>query len=155
MSAYEWQMNFYKTDANVAGAEFERIYEKYDGLYPKDIVNESRPVDAVLHDEFEWNDFEAAEKYRREQAKKMIHCLKIVTEPEKPITRGFYTLTTAVGKENKYEPIMVIMESEGKKERLFRMALQELKAFRKKYDIIGELTGLMEMIDALIEDNAG
>lgn len=153
MSAYKWRTGFYKTDADVAGKEFERIYKKYDGLYPEDIVEESRPKDAVLHNEFEWRDDIAAEKYRKTQAQKMIHCLICVTETE-PSSRVYYTLTRDVSKKNKYEPITVILESEDKKERLLKMALMELKAFRKKYDMLGELTGLMEVIEQIAEEYA-
>jgi hypothetical protein len=52
-----------KTDAQTAGEICEKL-EKNGGLTAKRLADESRPEDAPLHKEFEWNDATAAEAYR-------------------------------------------------------------------------------------------
>ena len=44
-----------KSDAQTAGEICEKL-EKNGGLTAKRLVDESRPEDAPLHKEFEWND---------------------------------------------------------------------------------------------------
>ena len=65
---YKWKVaGLMPVDAQTAGEELNRIYTKNGALNPADIVDESRPEDAPLHDCFEWRDDVAAEKYREQQ----------------------------------------------------------------------------------------
>jgi hypothetical protein len=79
---YEWKVNgIYKTDANVAGKVLEELNNTI-GLTNENLVNASRPEDAPLHNEFEWDDTIAAEKYRNVQAGKMINLLAVRIEEQ-------------------------------------------------------------------------
>lgn len=65
---YEWkEAAQIKADAQKAGEMLENL-EKTVGLTPKNLVEASRDESAPLHNEFEWNDTKAAEKYRETQA---------------------------------------------------------------------------------------
>ena len=63
--------------AEVAGEALASIRKKRGWLVAKDVVDESRPKDAALHPVFEWDDFEAAEKYRRNQARTIIRAVQV------------------------------------------------------------------------------
>lgn len=66
--------------AEDAYEELERIREER-GLTPQNVVDESRPKEAVLHPAFEWRDKVAAEEYRKHQARHIIRSV-VVTRPE-------------------------------------------------------------------------
>ena len=149
-NAYNWiSQSVYKVSADDAGAEFERMLKTGD-LTAERIVDESRPEDAVLHNEFEWNDSIAAEKYRREQARTMLRCLIKVTD-DRPPTRAFFTIDYTYKRKGAYEPIEVIVADDQKADKLLKIALGELKAFRKKYDSLSQLAYLFKVIDKFLE----
>ena len=50
-------------DANIAGAMCEQL-ENSIGLTPKNLLDANRDEKAPLHNCFEWDDTEAAERYR-------------------------------------------------------------------------------------------
>ena len=72
-----------KADPNAAAAQFEQL-EQTVGLTQQTVLDANRPADAPLHNEFEWDDTEAAEKYRLHQAGHLIRSLVIVPECEEP-----------------------------------------------------------------------
>ena len=145
---YEWKVNgIYKTDANVAGRVLEELNNTV-GLTNENLVNASRPEDAPLHNEFEWDDTIAAEKYRNVQAGKMINLLavRIEEESDEPV-RAFYTLNAKIGFGGQYDNIRKIMVDSEKKERLLDIAVRELKQFKEKYKMLKELAEVFEAIE--------
>ena len=77
---YTWcDGSHHKVDPNVA-AQVATELEEAGMLTAKNLVDVSRPEDAPLHDEFEWDDSVAAEKYREGQARNVIHSLRIFTD---------------------------------------------------------------------------
>ena len=61
---YEWKIPKYRLPAQKAGEELERIERKHGVVTPRNVLEESRPGKAILHDLFEWNDSRAAERFR-------------------------------------------------------------------------------------------
>lgn len=151
---YKWKNFSYKTNANVAGEVCEKL-DRTVGLTPENLVEASRPENAPLHSEFEWDDAIAAEEYRRVQARQMICNLSIVIDEQKsePI-RAFFSLQSGFRKnEATYEGTITIMGNEEKRQKLLDNAKKELEAFRKKYELLTELSGVFAAIDlALYED---
>lgn len=141
---YKWKTINYKTKPEVAGRVFEEL-EQTVGLTPKNLVEASRDENAPLHNEFEWNDYFAAEKYREQQARVMICNLTIKADNFEPV-RAFVSLTSD---ERKYESISVILADRTKTEMLFDMALKELNSFKKKYADIKAFSTLFAEIDRL------
>lgn len=140
-----WKINKYPVSADVAKAEFDRIYEKFGELTSKNVVDENRSVSAPLHSCFEWNDAVAAEKYREKQAGDMIRCLVTIHESEnasEPIVVRAMVKTT-----EKYEPITVTFRSSEKRAVLLQDALNDAKWFRKKHGALQELGKVFEAMD--------
>lgn len=136
---YEWKpKSMIKANANVAGKMCEQL-ENTVGLTPENLLNANRAENSPLHDEFEWNDSIAAEKYRINQAGHIIRCLCVKIEtvnnrnPE-PV-RAFFKLDTA---EN-YESTTTIVKNISKYDELMIQARKELEAYLKKYSQIAEL----------------
>ena len=144
---YEWKTASYiKADANVAGKQCE-VLEKTVGLTPKNLLDANRDENAPLHNEFEWRDDIAAEKYRENQARHIIACLCVRAETtsgeqSEPI-RAF--LKTAP--ESEYQSLNVILQSADSHSAMLAMALKELKAFQKKYKTLAELKPLFDVLE--------
>lgn len=135
-----------KTDAQIAGVELERL-EADGNLTAKALVDASRPADAPLHKEFEWDDSKAAESYREMQARHIINSIEIVREEASPI-RAFFNLERT---ESQYHHVDLIMRKEETRKKLLMNALAELKAFERKYSQLKELAAVFEAIDNLGE----
>jgi hypothetical protein len=79
MNTYTFRVNAQVAgvEAQVVGAELERIESEHGVIDPHVVLNESRPEDAPLHGAFEWDDGLAAEKYRLDQARRVIRSVEI------------------------------------------------------------------------------
>jgi hypothetical protein len=99
-----------KTAAEVVGKECERL-EREGRLTAKELVNESRPKDAPLHNEFEWRDKVAGELWREQQARHIINSVVVINECKEP-QRVFFNIEV---KEQEYYSVDTIMQSEDKK----------------------------------------
>ena len=63
----------------VVGEELEKVREQGGGMiFPRAVIDHARPSDSPLHSCFEWNDTEAAEKFRIVQARGVIKSVEIV-----------------------------------------------------------------------------
>lgn len=85
---FEWKMKgLYPVAAQAAGMELERIYKDHGRCDAADVVDESRPEEAVLHPCFEWRDHVAAEFYRQQQARNLACIRSMACEgpvPQRP-----------------------------------------------------------------------
>lgn len=143
MAAYRWKTpELFSVDANDAKAELDRIGGKYGSFKASDIVEESRPEDAVLHGCFEWDDGVAAEKYREQQARYIVKNITVVSESgnTEESVRAFVHVKQA------YRPIQVVLSDKEMKEELLAIALRELEAFARKYRTLKELAPVFEAI---------
>lgn len=151
--AYEWK-GFYshKVSADVAGRVMEEL-ENTVGLTPKNLVEVSRPENAPLHEEFEWDDSIAAEKYRETQASGMIRniTIKVENAQQTKQVRAFVTLANNQSGPKSYESIGNVMSCQIKREKLIDNALRELRAFRNKYKQYTELADLIAVFDDMME----
>ena len=153
MTYYEWREGSqHKVSAQVAGEVCAGL-EQDGRLTAKDLVEVSKPEDAPLHDEFEWNDTEAAVQYRLAQARNVINSIRIVRgddddEREVGNVRAFFTLKRD---EPQYESIQIILNDEEKYNELMKVAIRELMAFEKKYAKIKELGNVFDEIDSLVQ----
>lgn len=132
-----------KVDPQVAGAMLEEL-ETENNLTAKALVDVNRPEDAPLHDEFEWDDSVAAEAYRENQARHIINSLEVVIE-EAPPVRAFFNIQRTT---SEYQHITAILKTPDAREELFKQALSELLAFKRKYS---ELTDFSKVFDAIDE----
>lgn len=122
----------HKVSAETAGKVFDELTAK-DALTPQNLVDVSRPEEAPLHKEFEWDDSKAAEEYRKEQARCLIRHLVIIPADNTPPVRMLFKVAP---NESKYEPLHVILKSEDKTMALYKQSLSELRSFKWKYQTI-------------------
>lgn len=138
---YEYKVkDLFKTPAQIAGEECERLENTPDGLTPKSLVDASRPKDAPLHNEFEWRDDVAAEMYREQQARHIICNLRIVPveSREESVTRAFVNVRSEQ-KPGTYHNLPTVMQNDTMREKLFESAKREMARFVQKYETLKEI----------------
>ena len=155
MAAFEYQYRvkgLYKAPAQVAGEVCEQLAKSETGLTPKALVDASRPKNAPLHGEFDWNDRSAAEKYREVQASGIIRNVILVDvseEKERVIERSF---VSAPGGNNVYVPLRDALNNETWKNHLLEQAHGEMKAFIAKYGRLTKLAGVTDAMQKALDE---
>ena len=142
---YKWKEgSHHKVSAQIAGEVCAEL-EVMGRLSAENLVDVSRPEDAPLHSEFEWNDDIAAEMYRRTQAGQIIRHLSVKTETKTPV-RAFFNIEV---RNKEFESIQAIIRNEDKYAALLEQALRELEAFQRKYQMLSELQGIFDAITGI------
>lgn len=161
---YQWKNGAtMRVPADVAASAFEDIRERRGGITAANVLEESRAKSAPLHGEFEWRDDLAAERYRLEQASKIIRSLVVVyTKPDAPDeeiqTRALVSVTLLNnGAEHpedvevgQYETVDRVMRDDQLRGQYLRQALRELGSWRKKYSDLQEMTRLFGVVDEIL-----
>ena len=157
MSAFEYKYRIsglQKTPAEVTGAVCKDLIDKEGAVTPQRLVEISKPKDAPLHDEFEWNNTIAAQKYREEQARQIIKNIVIIevseeTEEPKQIkcwVNSDRAFVPTDEKLHKYVTIDTALNNIGWRDNLIKAAKKDMSAFIHKYR---RLTELSEIIDKM------
>lgn len=153
MAVYKWKVpGLIPVDAETAGKELTRIYERDGAIAPETLVNESRADTAPLHHCFEWDNDKAAEKYRISQAGNIIRHI-VIENPEDasgtqvPPVRAFVHTKIVSG----YEPIEIVISSAEKCKDLLEQATRDMQWFTQKYKNLRELDAVRAAMDAAMQ----
>lgn len=149
----------HRVDAEIVGRVCSELDDE-DRLTPENLLDVSRPEDAPVHREFEWDDDIAAEKYRVSQAAALIrHVVIYEKQPEEPDdkakqvvmtdggwngTRAFNSLHTQNGEKRRYVATHKMLDDDEMREILLGNARRELNAFVAKYRRLTELADLLQ-----------
>lgn len=135
----------------------DEIYSISDEPTKEQIVEKARDKNTELHDMFEWDDAIAGEKWRGEQARKIIQALRItiIKDESDPLpetltmqpVRMFYGNPTGG---SGFVSTVKIVGNKDMYEQLLERAKQEMLSFKNKYSILKELKPVFEMIDQFI-----
>ena len=118
---------------------------------PASIVEKARDENTELHQVFEWDDTIAAQKHREQQARVMLSNLVVVrNEADKKEATPVRLFVNVTKRTNTYTPIQVVVADPDKYERMLRRAKLELAAFTRKYEMLAELSELLEIIKEYI-----
>lgn len=123
-------------------AELKRIAEENGGqLRPADVVDAARPLESPLHSRFEWDDNEAAQRYRLWQARQLIAVTVeyIGSGKEAILSRVFVSLTSDRRDAAGYRTIESVMTDKDSRSELLADAMKEMETFQKKYAELKEL----------------
>ena len=139
--------SFIRADAQTAGEMCERLASE-GRLTARDLVEENRPEDAPLHDEFEWDNDAAADRWREHQARHIINCLVVRKDTSEPV-RAFFNIERTAPT---YTHIETILRSADDTKILLDKAFRELQIFRKKYQTLEELADIFAAIDRVLPE---
>lgn len=152
MARYEFKMpGLHKVSAEAAGRVCDYLANTPEGLTPQRLVDVSRDVNAPLHNEFEWDDSIAGEKYREQQAQKLIQHLVIVqssiqTERQvklEKIEKDRNFVSTGE-QDTKYITLATALSEDKWRANLLDAARRDMQAFIAKYRRLKELTKVID-----------
>ena len=158
MTWYKYRQNFIKTPVEITGKVIDDLIEQDGVAKPERLVEVSRPEDAPLHNEFEWNDDVAAEKWRCEQARQIIKNVIIIkTDSEKEremkdeqkhiVVEGTRAFVSTGENKHEYVHIDTALANENWKTHLLESAKKDMISFRTKYIKLLEVSNVIDAID--------
>ena len=146
---YKWRFYKYPISAEIVGKAIEEIEAEHGEVTAKLLLDKARPKRSKLHGLFEWDDTVAAERWRLDQATKIITAVAVIydEDEEEHTVRAFAN----VGAKNKGSFITMAraLSDEESRAIVLRHALEELAAFQSKYDTLSELSEVFAAINAL------
>lgn len=116
-----------------------------DEATPDQIIEKAKDENSELHKCFDWNDTEAAAKWRLHQARNIVGCLIIrreKVEENTPEIRVFHKVENGVG----YRPATYVFTRSDEHAKLLQRAYAELQAFKRKYSNLQELDYILRLI---------
>lgn len=152
---YEFKLSgLVKAPAQKVGELFEKLQNSPEGLSPSSVLNASRKKGSLLHDDFEWNDGVAAEKYRLQQARFIIQNIVVVTETTDKNQRTVYkdrAYVSATAKTGAYVSLNNALTNDEWRSHLLECAKNEMDVFCAKYARLSELASVVEAMKAVKE----
>lgn len=143
-----------KSISKAAQKELLQIQKKKGGmLNPEDIVKFAEDEDTALHKFFEWDNDEAAVKYRLLQARAIIRVVVQIIPDTGEKIRTFISLSTDRKENGGYRIMTDVIEDEALSDIMLEDARRDLEIFRAKYlrlKHIKELGHLFVIIDEVI-----
>lgn len=166
---YQWKPgSAHRVAPEVAAQVFNEVRERDGDVTPAGVLDASRDQSAPLHDEFDWCDKTAAERYRQHQARKMIGSLVVVyrhsSSAESTPTRAYVSvrqLAVAGGADvetgddptHRFKHVSEVLEDARLRRAYLLVALREIGSWRRKYQDIRELAGLHRAVDGVIVEH--
>lgn len=146
--------------ADEAAMELKRIAAlsgggNLSGMSPQQIVDHSKPSDAVLHGFFEWDDTVAGRKFRCWQARQLLRSIVVVRERQAEPVRAFVSVRTGE-KEPKsgnatrvFMPIENVKKTKHLADRVLCDMHADMERFISKYAVHLDYLGLREEHESL------
>lgn len=140
-----------KVTPNQVSGELERIRKAKNGLTSRAVVDESKPVDAVLHNEFTWDNKKAADQWRLKEAAEIISCVQVVYEtgPKEP-QRQYVKLEREPEKSREFAPVDEVLSIQRHRDALILELLRDLQSFRRRFSLVSDLSHVIPVIDDAI-----
>ena len=151
MKKYFWDKRTFGVKADVVGAVFEDLEERYGGVTPENFLNASRPKDSPTHKLFEWDNKKAAENYRLHQSRTVINNIRIevVVEDKAFKVPAYVNVSTKNDGSAKYQYTPRVFEVMETREIVLARARNELEMFKAKYEKFEELANVITAINQL------
>ena len=136
-------------------SELLRISQKHGGiLYTADVVDFAKDPQTALHNEFIWDDAEAAKAQRLERARQIIRLCITIEHQDVPPMRAFVSLTTDRKEDGGgYRLLSAVMDDSEMRDILLEDALNELRIFRQKYSHLKQLATLWVAMDQIAAEH--
>jgi len=114
-----------------------------------DVLKEAEDESSILHKHFEWDDSEAADLYRRQQARALIQKCKIqLVESEPVMIRAFVSLPTDRTNGGGYRLMSEVVTDDSMKEEMIRDIQLTIARWNKKLHLLdSDIAELLEQIE--------
>lgn len=155
---YEYSGNsgFYKVSAQVVGEICEELEKSEKGLSPSSLLDASRDESSPLHNEFEWDDTVAAEKWRLEQARLMISHIRIVktNDQEEREAQRERAFVSTPGRKSVYASLDTAMHRKELRNYLLDQARRDSEIFLSKYRRMEQLAAVCREMENFLSASA-
>lgn len=123
------------TVKEIVQSELTRIYKRDGDVRASTVVDEARPKDSPIHDQFEWDNRVAGEQYRLAQARRLIRVtpIRLDTGVEQrlvnvPVVRVDSPTAATTEFEGVYKPVSVVAASEPDYKAALGQLMSQLRA---------------------------
>jgi len=131
---------FKNNDAQPVGEELERLRrENGNNLTQEAVVSAAKKKGSPLHDYFDWDDTEAAHKYRLYQARKLIGSIEIIRRGKHNRQIQVRAFVKVNKKGGAFDSTVEILSNEEKRALLVQQALDEAESWSTRYEDLVEL----------------
>ena len=110
------------------------------------VVDDARPPKSPLHKYFEWDDHEAAEQHRLEQAGKLIAAVREVIKTPRGDKRVRVFLSVQVNKESQYKSVDEIRSNPELSEQVLARAKMELDGWISRYELYQSIFAVTQTV---------
>lgn len=151
---YAWKDGrFYTVDANDVMDELSQMGVEDQGITPEMVVERARHPQSVMHSLFEWDDAEAAEKYREDQARHLMRAIVIVPETDAPkpvIVRAIVVASEDGEGKNRYWKTESVITNDTMTWKILFDAAKDVRAMSARFRGLAYYSGkLAQMADGL------
>lgn len=138
MARSRWQVELEKVRQNRGGT-----------LKPKDVVEAARDPKSALHSKFEWDNGKAAAAYRLQQAAELIRVVMVNSISGGEPVRAYVSLSSDRLGKTGYRAMADVVSDKEMMAVLVADALQELQAFKIRYDAIRKIARMRPVFLAI------
>lgn len=125
-------------------ATLTAIHEEHGALNPVLLVELAADPNHPLHDRFEWDDTEAAQRWRLEQAGQLLRVVKLPMTPDRPRDlRAFVAIKGAESHRSEYIPTEAAMSNEFTRRLVLADMEREWKSLRRRYQHMTEFADMV------------
>ena len=155
MSA-KWRSGFRANiPANVAYEEVADLHQEYGLVKPNHVVDRARPKTNSLHPQFEWDDSYAAERYREDQARRLLRNLVVIVvegEEEKEFSPAFISVTVQEGEggDRGYVSVATVLTDDDMREQAINDTVKALNGLRRRYSALQRFVDILESMESMV-----
>lgn len=154
--SYEYRVpGLFKAPAEVAGVICQQLSDSEAGLSPATLLDASRDSASPLHDDFEWRDDVAAEKYRLGQAQRIIQNLRIIVTREDGGSEKERSFVVTPGGNSANVALTAALTNDEWRKHLLQQARKDAEIFMAKYRRLEELADVNAAMKAFLSERAG
>ena len=154
----KWKANArISVSPEVAAKAIDEVREKAgpEGFTPRQLVNAARAKRHPLHNEFVWDDAEAAELHRTERAKYLVRCLEITVmrtagnETRSVTVRKYTSIGNGAGhgKASRYRKTREVLSDEHLRREVLLKVWHQLLGLKRQYEDLQEFASVWSAID--------
>lgn len=140
-------------DAQQCGERIEQLELKHGVITPVIVLQDAKKKGSPLHGGFEWDDSEAAAKYRLDQARYILRQMVVITENQDEVTsiRAFVSVEVPgvdEEKESVYTTITHAMSDPELRQQVLLRAYRELQQWSDRYRNLSEFSVIRKVIES-------
>ncbi len=144
---------FRKANVQIYGEELNKIASNNSGqLNPEDVIEAAKNTNNPLHEYFDWDDTEAANKYRLFQARNMINHITVSVQynGSQKEHKAFFSVNSTPeekAKNRTYITIDRVLNEPVLRGQVIKDALKEIEYWKRKYAEYLELRKIFKAIE--------